>query len=83
MPAEDIRHPEKQPNSSKGGRKKYKRQKKRQNKMAKEVLKRMNSRSTDAHKTHCDCLTLNCDEGLFYFNREVSNNCIQDYCGEL
>ena len=27
---EDIRHPEKQPNSSKGGRKKYKRQKKRQ-----------------------------------------------------
>ena len=30
MPAEDIRHPEKQPNSSKGGRKKYKRQKKRQ-----------------------------------------------------
>ena len=28
MPAEDIRHPEKQPNSSKGGRKKYKRQKK-------------------------------------------------------
>ena len=27
MPAEDIRHPEKQPNSSKGGRKKYKRQK--------------------------------------------------------
>ena len=25
MPAEDIRHPEKQPNSSKGGRKKYKR----------------------------------------------------------
>ena len=30
MPAEDIRHPEKQPKSSKGGRKKYKRQKKRQ-----------------------------------------------------
>jgi len=30
MPAEDIRHPEKQPNSSKGGRKKYERQKKRQ-----------------------------------------------------
>ena len=29
MPAEDIRHPEKQPKSSKGGRKKYKRQKKR------------------------------------------------------
>ena len=28
MPAEDIRHPEKQPNSSKGGRKKYKKQKK-------------------------------------------------------
>ena len=28
MPAEDIRHPEKQPNSSKGGRKKYKREKK-------------------------------------------------------
>ena len=28
MPAEDIRHPEKQHNSSKGGRKKYKRQKK-------------------------------------------------------
>ena len=28
MPAEDIRHPEKQPNSSKRGRKKYKRQKK-------------------------------------------------------
>ena len=28
MLAEDIRHPEKQPNSSKGGRKKYKRQKK-------------------------------------------------------
>ena len=27
MLAEDIRHPEKQPNSSKGGRKKYKRQK--------------------------------------------------------
>ena len=27
MPAEDIRHPEKQPKSSKGGRKKYKRQK--------------------------------------------------------
>ena len=27
MPAEDIRHPEKQSNSSKGGRKKYKRQK--------------------------------------------------------
>ena len=27
MPAEDIRHPEKQPLSSKGGRKKYKRQK--------------------------------------------------------
>ena len=26
MPAEDIRHPEKQPMSSKGGRKKYKRQ---------------------------------------------------------
>ena len=30
MPAEDIRHAEKQPNSLKGGRKKYKRQKKRQ-----------------------------------------------------
>ena len=30
MLAEDIRHPEKQPNSSKGGRKKYKRQRKRQ-----------------------------------------------------
>jgi len=30
MPAEDIRHPEKQPKFSKGGRKKYKRQKKRQ-----------------------------------------------------
>ena len=29
MPAEDIRHPEKQPNSSKRGRKKHKRQKKR------------------------------------------------------
>ena len=29
MPAEDIRHPEKQPNSSKGGRKKYIRQIKR------------------------------------------------------
>ena len=28
MPADDIRHPEKQPNSLKGGRKKYKRQKK-------------------------------------------------------
>ena len=28
MPAEDIRHPEKEPKSSKGGRKKYKRQKK-------------------------------------------------------
>jgi len=28
MPAEDIRHPENQPKSSKGGRKKYKRQKK-------------------------------------------------------
>ena len=28
MPAEDIRHPEKQPNSWKVGRKKYKRQKK-------------------------------------------------------
>ena len=28
MPAEDIRHAEKQPNSSKGGRKKYKRLKK-------------------------------------------------------
>ena len=26
MPAEDIRHPKKQPKSSKGGRKKYKRQ---------------------------------------------------------
>ena len=32
MPAEDIRHPEKQPKSSKGGRKKYKRQKKRETK---------------------------------------------------
>ena len=30
MPAEDIRHPEKQPKSSKGGREKYKRQKKGQ-----------------------------------------------------
>ena len=30
MPEEDIRHPVKQPNSSQGGRKKYKRQKKRQ-----------------------------------------------------
>ena len=30
MPAEDIRQPEKQPMSSKGGRKKYIRQKKRQ-----------------------------------------------------
>jgi len=29
MPAEDIRHPEKQPKSSKGGRKKYKRPKNR------------------------------------------------------
>ena len=28
MPAEDIRHPEKQPNSAKRGRKKHKRQKK-------------------------------------------------------
>ena len=28
MPAEDIRHPEKQPKSSKGGREKYNRQKK-------------------------------------------------------
>ena len=28
MPAEDIRHPEKQPKYSKGGRKKYKKQKK-------------------------------------------------------
>ena len=33
-------------------------------KMTKEVLKRMNSRSTDAHKTHCDCLTLNCERGF-------------------
>ena len=32
MPAEDIRHPEKQPKSSKGGRKKYKRQKKKKTK---------------------------------------------------
>ena len=32
MPAEDIRHPEKQPKSSKGGREKYKRQKKGQKK---------------------------------------------------
>ena len=32
MPAEDIRHPEKQPKSSKGGRKKYKRQKKKRQK---------------------------------------------------
>lgn len=27
-------------------------------KMAKEVLKRMNSRSTDAHKTHYDCFPI-------------------------
>ena len=33
MPAEDIRHPEKQPLSSKGGRKKYKRQKERQKRL--------------------------------------------------
>ena len=32
MPAEDIRHPEKQPKSSKGGRKKYKRDTKLENK---------------------------------------------------
>jgi len=32
MPAEDIKHPEKQPMSSKGGGKKYKKQKKRQKK---------------------------------------------------
>ena len=30
MLAEDVRHPEKQPKSSKVGRKKYKRQRKRQ-----------------------------------------------------
>jgi len=35
MPAEDIRHPEKQSNSSKGGRKKYKRQKKKRDKREK------------------------------------------------
>ena len=32
MPAEDIRHPEKQPKSFKGGKKKYKRQKKKETK---------------------------------------------------
>ena len=50
MLAEDIRHPEKQPNSSKGGRKKYKRQKKRQKR--KGVLKREKFPNTRKH-SHC------------------------------
>jgi len=43
MPAEDIRHPEKQPKSSKGGRKKYKRQKKRDKRGRDGVLSREGS----------------------------------------
>ena len=58
MPAEDIRHPEKQPKSSKGGRKKYKRQKKRQKREgqefrpAKGVLKREKFPNT-RKPSHC------------------------------
>ena len=58
MPAEDIRHPEKQPKSSKGGRKKYKRQKKRQKREGQEfcpgkgVLKREKFPNT-RKPSHC------------------------------
>ena len=58
MPAEDIRHPEKQPNSSKGGRKKYKRQKKKTKEggtdlcLGKGVLKREKVPNTRKH-SHC------------------------------
>ena len=58
MPAEDIRHPEKQPKSSKGGRKKYKRQKKETKGVGmalcpgKEVSKREKFPNTRKH-SHC------------------------------
>ena len=58
MPAEDIRHPEKQPKSSKGGRKKYKTQKKETKEVGtelhpgKEVLKREKFPKTRKH-SHC------------------------------
>ena len=53
MPAEDIRHPEKQPKSSKGGRKKYKRQKKKQKREGRKgVLKREKFPNT-RKPSHC------------------------------
>ena len=58
MLAEDIRHPEKQPKSSKGGRKKYKRQKKETKEGGTEfrpwkgVLKREKFPNTRKH-SHC------------------------------
>ena len=58
MQAEDIRHPGKQPLSSKGGRKKYKRKKKETKEVGRElrpgkgVLKRETFPNTRKH-SHC------------------------------
>ena len=52
MPAEDVRHPEKQSNSSKGGRKKYKRQKKRQKREGQSSVKREKFPNT-RKPSHC------------------------------
>ena len=69
MPAEDIRHPEKQTKSSKGGRKKYKRQKKETKEEwtefcpRKGVLKREKFPNTRKH-SHCRvCESLGSTEG--------------------
>ena len=75
MPAEDIRHPEKQPNSSKGGRKKYKRQKKKETKEGgtefrpgKGVLKREKFPNT-RKPSHCRiCAELNIYFSLKHFS---------------
>ena len=57
MPAEDIRHPEKQPKSSKGGRKKYKRQKKRDKRGRDEVLSQEGSLKKRGFQTPGNLLT--------------------------
>ena len=55
MPAEDIRHPEKQPKSSKRGRKKYKRQ--RDNRGRDGVLSREGSLKKRGFQTPGNLLT--------------------------
>ena len=63
MLAEDIRHPEKQPKSLKGGRKKYKRQKKRQKREGQSLKKREVSKHQETSSLPNLCRALEGTEG--------------------